>query len=101
MKKIVGMIVLMMLTITVIPVTGMIKEKNQYDANLFETQKVNPNNVYRSGISNNNDELDQYYTNHAYALNISDYTGKLAQTFKPTYPTITRLEIKLEKESGP
>ena len=99
MKKIVGMLVLMMLTTTVIPVTGVFKEKNPNDTNLFETQKIILENVYRSEISNNNDQLDQYYTNYAYSLNIDD--TPIAQTFKPSYSTITRLEILFNKEGWP
>ena len=99
MKKVLGIFIVTLLITTAIPVTGVLKEKNQFDTNLFEIQNVISNNVYRSETSNNLDYLDQYYTNHAYALNI-EYTP-IAQTFKPSYSTITRLEIQLDKESGP
>lgn len=99
-RKIIEICIVTLLITTAIPVAGVLKEKNQYDTNLFETQKVIPNNVYRSEISNNNDQLDQSYTNHADALNIGNWSKKLAQTFKPSYPTITRIEILIKKEEG-
>ena len=98
-RKILDVLICMLLITTFMQVTGAIKEKKQYDTSLFETQNIISTNLYRSETSNNIDQLDQYYTNNAYALNIDDTPN--AQTFKPSYSTITRLEILLDKEGSP
>ena len=90
-RKILDVLICMLLITTVMQVTGAIKEKKQYDTSLFETQNIISTNLYRSETSNNIDQLDQYYTNHANTLNIEDVP--IAQTFKPSYQTITRIEI--------
>ena len=90
-KKVVGILVLMLFIGMVIPVMGLI----------VENEKLNIENEVTM-ITNNFDQLDQSYTNHAYGRNIGNASQKLAQTFKPSYPTITRLELLLQKEeSGP
>ena len=99
-KKIIGIFLMILLITTAISVTGFIKDKNQYEKYLFETHKVIVKKIFNDESSINKDQLDQYYTQHSYSRNIGNSTGKLAQTFKPIYPTITRLEILLEKKSG-
>jgi hypothetical protein len=92
-----------MLLITVtIPVLGVVEEKSLFKTNIIETQNVILTDVYRGKISNNMDELDQIYPMiNQYGWHIiGNNTKKLAQTFKPSYSTITRLSLYLKKYDG-
>ena len=99
-KKIVGVFVIVMLIITAMITMGFIKEKNQYDSDFIETKKVMEYNNYNCETLNNNDQLDQSYTSNSYARNIGNWSKRLAQTFKPSYATITKIELLIDKEQG-
>ena len=94
-------LIILLLMGTALPVSGMIQENQHYDNNHPVCTKAISDNTYRSETSHRDDQLDQYYTHNQYARNIGNSTLKLAQTFKPSYATVTRLELLLEKESGP
>jgi hypothetical protein len=102
LKKIVGILIMMLLITITIPVSGLIKEKNQDEQNFIETKNIILTDVYIGGTSKNMDELDQIYPMiNQYGWHIiGNSTKKLAQTFKPSYPTITRLSLYLKKYEG-
>ena len=99
-KKIVGVFVIVILIITAMITMVFIKEKNQYDSDFIETNKGMEYNNYNYEPLNNNDQLDQSYTSNSYARNIGNWSKRLAQTFKPSYATITKIELLIDKEQG-
>ena len=99
-KKVVGIFVMMLLITTVILFMGFIKETNQYDTDFNENELDMEYYNYNCAILNNNDQLDQSYTINSYARNIGNWSNRIAQTFKPSYATITKIDLLIDKEQG-
>jgi hypothetical protein len=97
--KIIVMLVITLLITTAIPAMGLIEENN-YDISFIKIEEIFPCNNFENQLSDSFDQVDQQQTQYDYSRNIGDSSLKLAQSFKPSDPTLTKFRIRLQKDSG-
>jgi len=101
-KKIIGILVMTLLIATAISVTGS-NENNNRGATMFQEDCENIITVYNI---NNGDRLDQEQNNISTegidkAWGWARYSGKFAQSFVPTLPILTRVELYIATNGNP
>jgi len=100
-KKILGILICILLITSILPVIGLEKENDtaKHSNYLFEIEEDTSNIIIDNPEDLSTimlDQLDQQSTQSDNVKKIGASDKELAQSFKPTYPTLTRVILRLK-----